>query len=82
MIAGQIRTVTSLEELRELPAHAVISDARGWCGVLAQRATSPLVGGVYWAGTGGICDAGSIEFPVQAWWPDHPDLVKVGAGDG
>lgn len=75
MIAGQIRDVATLEELRELPVHAVISDARGWCGILAQRAQVPLVGGVYWAGSGGVCDASTIEFPVQAWWPRHPSLV-------
>lgn len=75
MRAGEVRTVATLEELRDCPPHTVIADARGWAGILAQRATSPLAGGVYWAGTGGLCGADSIEFPVQAWWPDHPDLA-------
>lgn len=78
MIAGEVRTVASLEELRELPAFAVISDARGQVGTLAARSSSPLPGGVYWAGAGGLCDAGSIQFPVQAWWPEHP--ARAGGG--
>lgn len=76
MIAGEIRVVASLENLRECPPHTVISDARGRIGTLAQRRSSPLSGGVYWTGHGGLCDASTIDFPVQAWWPEHPALAK------
>lgn len=79
MIAGEIRAIADLTELRECPPHTVISDARGHIGTLAQRKSSTLSGGVYWAGMGGVCDTSTIEFPVQAWWPDHPALVSGGA---
>jgi hypothetical protein len=73
---GEVRTVATLVELRDCPPHTVIADARGQIGTLAQRASSPLAGGVYWAGHGGLCDTSTIEFPVQAWWPAHPELAK------
>lgn len=79
MIAGEIRAVADLAALRECPPHTVISDARGHIGTLAQRQSSVLAGGVYWAGMGGVCDTSTIEFPVQAWWPAHPALVAGGA---
>nr|WP_241737283.1 hypothetical protein [Dietzia sp. CQ4] len=64
--------------MRECPPHTVISDARGKVGTLAQRQLSALMGGVYWAGRGGVSDTSTIEFPVQAWWPDHPAVVAGG----
>ncbi|MDV6299982.1 hypothetical protein R3P82_12765 [Dietzia maris] len=76
MIAGEVRVVDDLAALRECPPHTAISDARGRIGTLAQRHSSTLAGGVYWAGHGGLCDASTIEFPVQAWWPEHPALAK------
>lgn len=76
MIAGEVRVVADLAALRECPPHTVIADARGQIGTLAQRASSPLAGGVFWAGAGGLCDASTVEFPVQAWWPAHPELAK------
>ncbi|WP_010540403.1 hypothetical protein [Dietzia alimentaria] len=78
MIAGEIRAVADLAELRECPPHTVICDARGQVGRLAQRASSALSDGVHWAGWGGFCDASTIIFPVQAWWPKHPALVEAG----
>ena len=79
MIAGEIRDIATLAELRDLPPGAVICDARGWIGTLAQRAGSMLVDGVYWTGSGGRFGGDSINFPVQAWWPRHPALVAKGA---
>lgn len=76
MIAGEVRVVADLVELRECPPHTVIADARGQIGTLAQRASSALAGGVFWAGRGGVYDASTVEFPVQAWWPEHPALAK------
>lgn len=78
MIAGEIRVVADLAALRECPPHAVIADARGQIGTLAQRPASPMAGGVYWTGRGGICGTETIIFPVQAWWPTHPALAKAG----
>lgn len=78
MIDGEVRVVADLAALRECPPHTVISDARGQIGTLAQRSSSSLPGGVFWAGYGGLCDTSTIVFPVQAWWPDHPALVGAG----
>lgn len=78
MNAGEVRLVADLAALRECPPHTVISDARGQIGTLAQRPSSALAGGVYWAGYGGRCDTSTIAFPVQAWWPKHPTLAKAG----
>lgn len=75
-MAGEIRVVADLAELRECPPHTAIADARGQIGTLAQRHSSSLAGGVYWAGHGGLCDTSTINFPVQAWWPEHPALAK------
>ena len=78
MTEGEVRLVATLEELRACPPHAVIADARGQIGTLAQRPSSPMSGGVYWAGCGCLCDTSTIAFPVQAWWPAHPALVTAG----
>lgn len=78
MIAGEVRVVTDLAALRECPPHTVIADARGQIGTLAQRPSSPLSGGVFWTGYGGLCDTSTIAFPVQAWWPQHPALAEAG----
>lgn len=79
MIAGEIRDVASLAELRDCPPGAVIADARGWIGTLAPRAGSMLSDGVYWTGAGGRFGNATISFPVQAWWPRHPALLSRGA---
>ena len=76
MTEGEVRTVATLVELRDCPPHTVIADARGRIGTLAQRHSSTLAGGVYWTGHGGLCDTSTIEFPVQVWWPAHPELAK------
>lgn len=78
MTEGEVRTVATLVELRECPPHTVIADAQGRIGTLAQRPSSPLSGGVYWTGYGGLCDTSTIDFPVQAWWPQHPALAEAG----
>lgn len=79
MIAGEVRAVADLTALRECQQGTVISDARGQIGTLAPRPSSLLPGGVYWTGRGGLYDTSTIEFPVQAWWPEHPALVSGGA---
>ncbi|MGN0100727.1 MAG: hypothetical protein ACI39C_07290 [Dietzia sp.] len=74
MIEGEIRVVDTLAELRQCQPGTAICDGRGTVGVLAGGRT---VDGVHWARHGGRHGHETITFPVQAWWPHHPENAKL-----